>query len=363
LKKVLFIVAHRPGRSPGQRFRFEQYLDYLAEKGFSCDFSFLLNEKDDKIFYSNGFYFRKFLILLKSISQRFKDIKRAREYDIVFIYREAVMFGSVFFEKKFKKSGAKIILDFDDAIWLMDVSEGNKKLRWLKRPSKTADILRISDMAFVGNSYLAKYAEQFNGNVKIIPTTLDTEKTMAVKKESSGKVCIGWTGSNTTLKHFDLAIPFLKKIQEKYPGEIKIKLISNVNHAEGLDISFYKWSKEKEIEDLSEFDIGIMPLPDDDWARGKCGFKGLQYMALSIPAVMSPVGVNTEIITDGENGYLAGSEAEWVEKLSLLIESPELRKKIGEHGRKTVAEKYSFNVWKDEYVRLFEELISRKDHS
>ena len=358
MKKVLFVVAHRPGRSPGQRFRFEQYLAYLEEKGFSCDFSFLLNEKDDAVFYSNGFYFRKFLILLRSIRQRFKDLKRAREYDIVFIYREAVMFGSAFFEKKFKKSGAKIILDFDDAIWLMDVSEGNKKLRWLKRPSKTADILRISDMAFVGNSYLAKYAAQFNSNIKIIPTTLNTEKTIVQNKESDGTVCIGWTGSNTTLKHFDLAIPFLKKVQEKYPGKIRIKLISNVNHAEGCDITFCKWSKEKEIEDLSEFDIGIMPLPDDDWARGKCGFKGLQYMALGIPAVMSPVGVNTEIISDGENGFLAGSEAEWIEKLSLLIESPELRKKIGDCGRKTVEEKYSFHAWKDEYVRLFEELTS-----
>ncbi|HNW70694.1 MAG TPA: glycosyltransferase family 4 protein [Bacteroidales bacterium] len=358
MKKVLFVVAHRPGRSPGQRFRFEQYVGYLEQKGFLCDLSFLLNEKDDKFFYSNGFYFRKFLILLKSIRHRFKDLKRAREYDIVFIYREAVMFGSAFFEKKFKKNGAKIILDFDDAIWLMDVSEGNKKLRWLKRPSKTADILKISDMAFVGNSYLAKYAGQYNGNVKIIPTTLDTEKTIVHKKESDKQVCIGWTGSNTTLKHFELAVPFLKKIQEKYPGKIRIKLISNVNHAEGSGISFCKWSKEKEIEDLSELDIGIMPLPDDDWARGKCGFKGLQYMALGIPAVMSPVGVNNEIISDGENGFLAGSDAEWVEKLSLLIESPELRKKIGDCGRKTVEEKYSFNAWKDEYVRLFEELIT-----
>ncbi|HOY30498.1 MAG TPA: glycosyltransferase family 4 protein [Bacteroidales bacterium] len=359
MKKILFIVAHRPGRSPGQRFRFEQYLDYLVERGFSYRFSYLLNEKDDKTFYSNGHYFRKFLILMKSIWLRFNDIKRSREYDIVFIYREAIMLGSVFFEKRFKKSGAKIILDFDDAIWLMDVSEGNKNLSWLKRPSKTADILRLSDTVFVGNSYLSRYAEQFNTNVNVIPTTLDTEKIKTKTHNTSGKICIGWTGSYTTLKHFELAVSFLKKIQEKYPGEIKIKLISNVNHVEGLDISFCPWTKEKETEDISEFDIGIMPLPDDEWSRGKCGFKGLQYMALGIPAVMSPVGVNTEIIKNGENGFLANSDEEWIDKLSMLIESAELRMKIGKNGRKTVVEKYSFNAWKDRYVSFFEELIAK----
>lgn len=362
MKKILFIVAHRPGRSPGQRFRFEQYMNYLVEKGFSYDFSYLLNEKEDKIFYSKGCYLRKFQIFLKSIFIRFKDLQRVREYDIVFIYREAVMFGSVFFEKRFKKRGAKIILDFDDAIWLMDVSEGNKKLSWLKRPSKTADILKLSELAFVGNSYLSAYAEQFNQKVKIIPTTLDTEKIKIKTEGSPEKICIGWTGSHTTLKHLESAIPFLKKVQEKYA--VKIKIISDTEFVTSeLVVDFCKWNKETEIEDLSEIDIGIMPLPDNEWARGKCGFKGLQYMSVGIPAVMSPVGVNTEIIEDGENGFLAGNEEEWIEKISMLIESPELRKNIGVKGRKTVEERYSFNAWKDQYVNYFEELIAQKDHS
>ncbi|MDD4214679.1 MAG: glycosyltransferase, partial [Bacteroidales bacterium] len=107
-----------------------------------------------------------------------------------------------------------------------------------------------------------------------------------------------------------------------------------------------------------EFDIGIMPLPDDEWSRGKCGFKGLQYMALGIPAVLSPVGVNTEIVQDGVNGFLAANDEEWIEKLSLLIESPDLRKKIGLNGRKTIVEKYSFNAWKEKYISYFEELVN-----
>ncbi|MCK9612614.1 MAG: glycosyltransferase family 4 protein [Bacteroidales bacterium] len=359
MKRVLFIVAHRPNRSPGQRFRFEQYLGYLSQKGFTCEISFLLSEKDDKFFYRNGNYLRKFFILIKSILIRFKDLRRIKDFDIVFIYREAVMYGSTFFERQFKRKGAQIILDFDDSIWLMDVSEANKDLKWLKRPSKTSELIQISNMVFVGNNYLADYTRQFNHNVRIIPTTLDTNNIPLKEYIPSEKICIGWTGSRTTIKHFELAVPILKKIKEKYNNKIKFKLISDApGNIDNLLLEFCKWNKDTEIGDLQEFDIGIMPLPDDEWSRGKCGFKGLQYMALGIPAVLSPVGVNTEIVQDGVNGFLAANDEEWIEKLSLLIESPDLRKKIGLNGRKTIVEKYSFNAWKEKYISYFEELVN-----
>ncbi len=359
MKKVLFLVAHRPGRSPGQRFRFEQYLDYLTSEGYQCDFSFLISESDDKYFYQKGHYFRKFLILLKSIFIRYKDIDRAKKSDIVFIYRDAVMFGSVFFEKKIKKTGAKMILDFDDAIWLMDISEGNKNLRWLKRPEKTAEIASLCDLVIVGNKYLADYALQFNKNVEIIPTTLETNSFKRnfpyLQRE---KICIGWTGSLTTLKHLEIAIPFLKKIKEKYGDKIRFKVIADAPFtSKEIDFEFCKWNKDNEINDLCDIDIGIMPLPDDNWAKGKCGFKGLQYMAMEIPALMSPVGVNTEIITDGANGFIADDIESWVKKLSLLIDSYSLRCKFGKAGRKTIEEKFSFDSQKEKYLNLFNNII------
>jgi glycosyltransferase involved in cell wall biosynthesis len=124
-----------------------------------------------------------------------------------------------------------------------------------------------------------------------------------------------------------------------------------------LDIQVIKWNLNTEIDDLSEIDIGIMPLPDDEWSKGKCGFKGLQYMAMEIPTVMSAVGVNKEIIEDGSNGFLASTENEWIEKLSLLIESKELRNKFGVNGRKTVVEKYSVYSQKQRYLDDFSELL------
>jgi glycosyltransferase involved in cell wall biosynthesis len=124
-----------------------------------------------------------------------------------------------------------------------------------------------------------------------------------------------------------------------------------------LDIVGISWKKENEIEELNEIDIGIMPLPDNEWAKGKCGLKGLQYMALQIPAIMSPVGVNSEIIDDGINGFLASTKDEWVSKLSLLIDSKELRVKLGEEGRKTVIDKYSVLNNRDLYVNYFKSLL------
>ena len=359
MKKILFIVAHRPDRSPGQRFRFEQYLPFLKNNNFDYQISYIINEKDDAVFYSKGKYFKKFFIFLKSIIQRFKDIKKAKTSDVVFIYREALMLGSTYFEKRFCKSGAKLIMDFDDAIWLRDVSRGNNNLAWLKNPSKTERIIKLCDLIITGNDYLKDYALRFHKNVITIPTTIDTDYYLKERVlKTSEDVCIGWTGSLTTLKHLELALPFLQKIKEKYGERISFRIISDFPFtSDVIAFDFVKWGREAEVRDLSYFDIGIMPLPDDEWAKGKCGFKGLQYMALEIPAIMSPVGVNTEIIQDGVNGFLAVSINEWVEKLSMLIESPELREKLGKAGRQTVLEKYSFESQKQKYLNCFQELV------
>lgn len=358
-KKILFQVAHRRGRSPGQRYRFEQYLEYLKNKGYNYVFSYLISENDDKIFYSKGNYLKKLFILLKSFYIRFRDLKKIKQFDIVFIYREALMIGSTYFEKRLSKKQCKVIVDFDDAIWLPDTSAANRNLSWLKKPSKINKILKYADMAFVGNSFLAAYASKYNKNVKIIPTTIDTDYYIpANQKSAKDKICIGWTGSLTTIKHLKLAIDVLEVLKNKYQDRIYFKIIADVPLiTDKVEFSFCKWKKESEVEDLMEMDIGIMPLPDDDWSRGKCGFKGLQYMALEIPAVMSAVGVNNEIINDGINGYLASSKQEWIDKISKLIESETLRSQLGAEGRKTVIEKYSFHSQKDRYIAYFNEVL------
>ena len=356
MKKVLFVCLHRPDRSPSQRFRFEQYIDHLNNNGYECEFSWLLSAENDKYFYSRGKMLRKGLIVLKSIWIRVREILSASKYDIVFVQRESFMLGTSFFEKQFAKK-AKLIFDFDDSIWIQNISVANKMFAFFKNADKTKDIISKADLIFAGNKYLAGFAKQFNPNVVIVPTTIDTDLYKPVSKIAKEKVCIGWSGSVTTIEHMETKMKALKAIKNKFGDKVYFKIVGDGNYySEDLQTKGLPWKKETEIADMSEFDIGIMPLPDTEWAKGKCGLKGLQYMALGIPTIMSPVGVNTEIITDGVNGFLADDDEEWVEKIGRLINSVELRNKLGDAGCKTVEEKYSIRANRDLYLKLFDQL-------
>ncbi len=359
-KKILFIASHRPGRAPGQRFRFEQYFGFLEQQGFDCELSYIISADDDKKLYQKGHYLEKYGIHRRAIATRKRDAKRANEFDIIFIFREALITGSTKYERLFKESKAKIVFDFDDAIWNLDVSDANRMFSFLKNPAKTSEIIALSDAVFAGNNYLAEYAKKFNKEVFIVPTTIDTSEYIPVNhKINPDKIIIGWSGSITTIKHFEFAIPFLKILKSKYKEKLEIKVIGDANYENlELGIKGIAWTKENEIQELSTFDIGIMPLPDDEWANGKCGLKGLQYMALNIPTLMSPVGVNSEIVRIGINGFLPSTTEEWVRDIEILIENPSLRLEMGVEARKTVEEKYSVNAWKEKYIYLLQNLLN-----
>lgn len=353
MTKILFLTPYPINSAPSQRFRFEQYFTYLTNNNIEIQTAPFLDEATWKIFYLRGYLLKKTLGILKGVINRHLLLLKIHQFDKVFIHREAAMIGPAYFEwlivKVFRK---KIIFDFDDAIWLKDVSDANENLSWLKLPNKTKSIIKYAHTVIAGNTHLANFALQFNKNVSIIPTTIDTSYHLPLQKKPTDKIKIGWTGSSTTNKHFELLKKVLATITSKFP-QVEIIMISNVAiYNNEFDIKFKKWNQQTEIEDLSQIDIGIMPLPNDEWAKGKCGFKGLQYMALEIPTIMSPVGVNTEIIHDGENGFLATTEEDWLNKLGLLIQSEGLRKKLGKTGRQTVIDKYSIEANKNKYLTL-----------
>ena len=358
--RILFVAMHRPDRSPSQRFRFEQYIGYLRQNGFESDYSYLIESAaDDKVFYSPGNYLGKMGIFLKSAAKRLGNVLSLSKYDIIFIQREAFMIGTTIFEQIFANSKAKVVFDFDDSIWIQNVTDSNKALLFLKNPNKTGDIIGKSDLIFAGNDYLADYARQFNPNVVVVPTTIDTEEYQREPQPDSDRVCVGWSGSVTTIIYFEEAVPALRLLKAKYGDRVYFKVIGDGDYRnEELGIRGLPWKKDTEVHDLSEIDIGIMPLPDDEWANGKCGLKGLQYMALEIATLMSPVGVNSTIIEDGVNGFLASKPQEWVEKISRLIDNPSLRRVMGRAGRQTVVDHYSVLSERDHYLRLFRELTA-----
>ena len=345
MPRILFITQHRPDRSPGQRFRFEQYMAYLEQHGYQCDHSAIVSEGDDAFLYQPGNYFEKARFVRRSHATRSRDVARMNDFDIIFIFREALMTRNIRFERLFSQSRAKLVFDFDDAIWLQNVSDANRWFRWIKDAGKTSKLIALSDLIFAGNAYLSDYAKRFNPNTVIVPTTIDTEEYQPVERKGEGLVTIGWSGSITTIQHFRYAIPALKAIKAKYGHSVAIRVVG------------MPWRKDTELKDLGGMDIGIMPLPDDEWARGKCGLKGLQYMALGIPAIMSPVGVNSEIIRDGVNGHLATTTEEWVDRLSRLIDNTEARHAMGLEARRTVEEHYSVHAWRSRYLEHFNRLI------
>ena len=355
MPKVLILCAHRPKRSPSQRYRFEQYLPFLQSRGFEFTWSYLLDEKDDATFYSNGNSLAKAFILLRSFFKRSKDVSRFKSFDIIFIQREATFLGNSRFEKKAFESGAKVIFDFDDSIWLRDTSPGNKKWSWIKKPEKFFDNVKYAHLVIAGNSYLADKAKSINPNTMIIPTTVDcnVHKSMPELRNKQ-KICMGWSGSISTIKHFESLIPILKKLKNEFGDQICFKVMAQSPYQnKDLDVESVIWNEETEVKELNSMDIGLMPLPDDEWAKGKCGLKGLTYMACAVATVMSKVGVNAEIIQDEVNGILVKNENEWYEQLKRLIQDKDLRIKLGEAGRKTVTEKYSVAANKEKYLAAF----------
>ncbi|HRY32940.1 MAG TPA: glycosyltransferase [Bacteroidales bacterium] len=355
-KSVLYIASHRPGRAPNQRFRFEQFLPAMEQNGFRAQISYLITEKEDRFIYSPGNWLRKARFLYLSCPRRrWQCLELVSRSDVVIIAREALMTRSLFFERQIRNRTNCLIYDFDDSIWLPNLSKYNRFFSLLKRPSKTAAIIAMADRVTAGNRYLADYALQFNPAVDVIPTTVDTRQYFPAEKLKSGDepVVIGWTGSLTTIDHFRQLEPVLETLKDRFGDKLAFKLVGSSNYTnKRLDIKELSWSLEEEKNRLASFDIGIMPLPDNAWTRGKCGFKGLLCMATGVPVVMSPVGVNREIIRDGENGFLADDLSVWEEKLSLLINDPGLRKRLGEAGRLTVETSYSTAGWTKEFIRI-----------
>lgn len=362
MSNVLILCAHRPKRSPSQRYRFEQYLPFLEDNGFTFKFSYLLNEKDDQIFYSKGNVLSKAFILFKSFFIRLKDSFQFKKYDIIFIQREASFLGTSYFEKRAFKSGAYVIFDFDDSIWLADTSPGNKKWEWIKKPEKFYENVSHAHCVIAGNAYLAEKAKPYNKNVVIIPTTINSDWHIPKTEHRNKKlITIGWSGSISTIKHFELLVPVLLKLQEKYPNKLKFKVIGSKNYKhQQLNVEAIEWKENTEVSELNSLDIGLMPLPDDEWANGKCGLKSLSYMACGVPAVMSAVGVNNDIIKNGENGFLIYSENEWMDVLSKLIDNAEIRIEIGNKGRETVMKNYCVKAHKHSYLEVFKNAESSR---
>jgi glycosyltransferase involved in cell wall biosynthesis len=337
----------------------EQWAPLLGRFGAEVTFESFRCEGLHRLLSGPGHTWRKVLLTSRALARRVGVVKRVRDYDLVYVYNEAAMLGPALIENYLRAKNVPLVFDFDDAIFLRGEHSGtfNPYLRPLKFPGKTKTICRLASHVIAGNQYLAAYAAGFNAQVTVVPTTIDTEKyTPRRMGFDSETPVIGWSGSYSTLQHLDTIRRMLQRLART--ERFRLRVVGAAGYClEGVEVEAIPWNAATETGDLSAMDIGIMPLPENEWTRGKCGLKALQYMALGIPAVCSPVGVNPSIISDDKNGLLAATEDEWIDKLMRLLRSRELRERLGAAGRETVEAEYSASTHAPRVYRLFKSVV------
>jgi glycosyltransferase involved in cell wall biosynthesis len=341
--RVLAWVPQQLGTSPGQRFRIEQWAPLLSRHGIDIDFSPFAGPELTSRLARPGRPGVKAWGVLGALVRRLVEAGRTPRPDLVYIFRESALLGPSLAERLLSLRRIPFVFDFDDAVWVRYVSPTNGPLSYLRCPSKTATVCRTARHVMAGNNFLREYALRHNPRVSVVPTTIDTQKYAPLPHPPDRLPVIGWSGSFSTVQYMELVRPALETLARRRSFRLKIVGGSGVV-VRGIEVECLPWRPETEVADIATFDVGLMPLSEDEWARGKCGLKALQYMALAVPAVVSPVGVNTEIVDHGKNGLLAATQDDWVEGLDRLLSDPRMRHDMGEAARITVEQRYSAGV-------------------
>lgn len=351
---VAFVAMAKPGIAPSQRFRYEAILPFLDNNLFTFQHFYYYSHSDWKIIYGTGSTFRKSLSVVKGFFRRWFQLPLILRAGIVFLHRDFLPFGPPVFEFIITRIfGKKLIFDFDDAIWIAPIAKKNKLLGWIRFPQKVKYICSWASCVAVGNQYLAEYAGKYNSNFIIIPTVVDTDTVHnKVQEQSSESIKIGWTGTFTNFMYLKMIEPVIVRLQSEGLIDDFIVISNRIPNLNIEKISYIPWNKESEIEDLLMFQIGVMPLVDDEFSRGKCAFKAIQYMALGISTVASPVGANTVLLASKEHGFLAETEQEWYETLKMLILNEDLRLEIGRRAREHIRSYYSAKSQSDVFKKM-----------
>lgn len=353
-KNILFIVPYPRGRAPSQRFRVELYEPVLRAHEVRYEIASFMDEKTWGIIFKPGNTFSKVTGILRGYARRFAHLYKALRYDNIFVHREAAPLGPPVFEWILCKVMRKrVIYDFDDAIWIPNISRSNRIAKWLKAFGKVGHICRWASVVTGGNDYLNAYARQQGARETVLlPTCVDTEHGHHhTKQHADHKPVVGWTGSHSTLVYLDEMIPLIRDLQEQY----KFSFLVIADKKPELDLKdwqFVPWNAASEGTDLLRMDIGVMPLKPDAWTEGKCGFKLIQYLSCGIPAVADPVGVNQVIIDEGQNGFLCRTTEEWRNALTQLICDASLRERMGTRGREKIVAQYSIRSQAERFLSL-----------
>ncbi len=327
----LLILTNNPNRA-SFRQRIEAYLDALRDNGIQCDIT---------------------RFPLDCLS-RWKLLRKSAKYDIVFLHKKRLNPFDSFWLHCYAN---KIIYDFDDAVIYNDKNPDKASCKRQKSFKRT---VKLSNMVIAGNPYLANLARPFNQNIKVLATGLDVNSyRQEIDRPNDGKVRLVWVGSKSTLGYLAEIKPALEEIGSRCDNTVLRIICDNFFDLQNMSVEKRRWSLETQARDLITSDIGLAPLPDNRFTRGKCGFKVLQYAAAALPVIANPVGLNAEYVREGINGFLANSCSEWTEKILLLLRDPQLRKRMGLKGRSDVG-RFDLKILGQELVGLIKDCFKEQ---
>jgi len=351
MKILLLPKYHKEG--PSSRYRLYNYIEYFEERGHTVDVKPLLFDGYVRNLYSK----RKNspIKITKDIIKRiFFLMFNKRKYDVLIIEKE--LFTNLpYFLERFLLKGVTYTLDYDDAI---SINYKKSRIKRIFLKNKIDTLTKYASIVTVGNRWY--WNELVNGRLWYLPTVVDLEayKKIDAEKCSNNIPIIVWIGSPATVQYLSTISEALRRLSKKH--DFILRVIGGDFALEGVKVECFKWSQDSEFRYIHESDIGIMPLLDTIWEKGKCGFKLIQYMASGIPTVASPEPANVEITVQGSTGFIASNDDEWVKYMSILIENKALRGQMGAAARKRAEECYSYQVWGSKFVRLIEDVSVNK---
>lgn len=349
----LLILARYDSLGSSSRYRIFQYIPCLQKNGWEVKVNFLLSNRYIKFLYYNSPL--PFYEILKNYFIRLWLLLNKRKYDAIWLQQEAFPWMPAFLEKMFLGSKVPIVNDHDDAFFhRYDLN--NSKIVRLILGNKIDMIMSSVHHVVVGNQYLAERANRnLAKKISVLPTVIDINRYKTKESYKSKIFTVGWIGSPNNAKYLYIIKNVLQNICKDRQSRLVLIGSGNVS-IENCNVELLEWNESSEIENMLNFDVGIMPLPDSPWERGKCGFKLIQYMGCGLPVIASPVGINSEIVQNGVNGFLAKTDEEWLQYLIMLMENQQLRKEMGLNGRRIVEEKYSIQVTSPVVLKYFNDL-------
>jgi glycosyltransferase involved in cell wall biosynthesis len=350
--RVLVLTPYPYGTAPGPRSSFELWERVLRDADIHLDYAVFETDRLHELIYQPGRLRAKALEMGRSYASFLPKLRAMREYDAVLVNREATLIGPAVVERWVASHGKPLIYQLDDPLYIPYRSPSNGWLSYLKSFGKVATICRISAVVLANSPSHRAFARRHNPNVWEIPSLVDGEVYTPASKNGGPKVCVGWTGSPSTVENLKLIRRPLGEVGARADVELLFIGASEFGLPEVPHIGL-EWRADREVEDLRRVDVGLVPVAMTPWAPHKFYLKLIQYMALGIPAVATPLGCNPLVIDHGESGFLASSESDWAETLNRVVDDPELRERVGSRAAEVARNRYTLQANAEKVVAAF----------